>query len=90
MLISFLNRFIYQTHSASVSDRIAKTTNRIGFKTLSEFVDLNELSDILRVIDVSSLSEAQREVLTFALNQLVEFHKSGLTPEQFDSRRRFD
>src|ERR1700722_3175848 len=76
-LISFLNSFIYQTHSASVSDRIAKTTNRIGFKTLSEFVDLNELSDKLPLIDASSLPEIQRDVLTFAVNQLAEFHKSG-------------
>jgi hypothetical protein len=88
-LAAFLNKFIYQTHSAGLSDRVTRTHNRLAMKQLSESLDLNLLRERLSQIDVKQLNNENRDIIRFALEQLQKMHKLGLTPERFDNSRFF-
>lgn len=88
--IAFVDKFIYQTHSAAVTEKVVKTTNRLGFTDLSELVDLIELLNVLRNIDPETLSQDQRRTLQFTVKELGEFKSSGLTPSQFQGKKQFE
>jgi hypothetical protein len=89
-LARFLNRFIYQTHSATVGDHTAIVHNKFAMKQLSESLDLTELREHLSKLDVQKLSSEERDVIWFAKKQIDKMFKKKLTPEQFDNSRFFD
>ncbi len=88
-LARFLNKFIYQTHSAALNERVMRTHNRLAMKQLSESLDLDLLRERLSRIDLQQMDDANRDVLKFVLEQLEKMRKRGLTPEQFDNSRLF-
>jgi hypothetical protein len=59
-------------------------------KSLSEWMDLNDVANHLDQIKEESVSVQRREVLRVARAELQRFKSKGLTPEQFDSNRFFD
>ena len=87
-LVSFVDNFIYQTHSSA--GRVLDTKNRLSMKALSEWMDLNDVTNRLDQIKEESISAERREVLKVARSELRRFKSKGLTPEQFDSNRLFD
>jgi hypothetical protein len=88
-LIQFVNRYIYQSTSAAVSDKVVSKQNRLAMKQLSEAIDLNVLSDRLSHIDVQKIKDEDRDVVKFVLEQMEKMRERKLTPEQFDSSRIF-
>jgi predicted KAP-like P-loop ATPase len=89
-LAAFLNKFIYQTHSAGLGDHAMTTHNRLAMKQLSESMDLGTLRERLDTVDVLKMSEADRDVVSFAKSQLDKMLEKSLTPEQFDNNRFYD
>jgi predicted KAP-like P-loop ATPase len=89
-LLVFLDRFIYQTRRASLSDRVMHTTDKLNVKALSEWLDLDLVRTTLANINVAALPDALRDVLNFAVAQLDALKASGLTPEQFENQRRLE
>jgi len=89
-LARFLNRFVFQTHSASVKDKVMKTHNSLAMKQLSESLDLIALHERLSRVNGQKMSGENRDVIKFCLEQLNKMREAGLTPEQFDNRRSFD
>jgi predicted KAP-like P-loop ATPase len=87
-LVSFVDSFIYQSHSSD--GRVLNTKNRLSMKALSEWVDLNDVTNRLDKIAEESLGAEKREVLKIARSDLQRFRSRGLTPEQFDANRPFD
>lgn len=87
-LVNFLDNFIYQTHSTS--DRVVETKNHLSMKSLSEWMDLNDLLTRIYKIAEESVSMEKREVLKVVRSELERFHSKGLTPEQFDANRFLD
>lgn len=86
-LATFIDKFVYQTHSTVLSEGVMRTHNRLAMKQLSESLDLEVLAQRLSRIDLDKLQESNRGVLKFALEQLEKMREQGLTPEQFDSNR---
>ncbi len=87
-LVSFVDRFIYQTHSTA--GRVVDTKNRLSMKSLSEWMDLTDLANRLDQIREDSVSVEKRDSLKVARSELHRFKSDGLTPEQFDSNRFLD
>jgi hypothetical protein len=59
-------------------------------KSLSEWMDLNDVANRLDQIKEESVSVEKREVLKVARSELQRFKSKGLTPEKFDSSRFLD
>jgi len=87
-LVSFVDNFILQTHSTA--GRVVETKNRLSMKAMSQWMDLNDLSDRLDKITGENLSTEKREVLKVARSELQRFKSKGITPEQFDNSRFLD
>ena len=87
-LVTFVNSFIYQTHSSA--GRVLQTKNHLSMKSLSEWMDLNDVANRLDRIKEESVNEEKREVIKLARSELQRFKSKGLTPEQFDCNRFFD
>ena len=85
----FLSNFIYQVHSAALTDRVMKTYNRLAMKQLSESLDLNVLRERLSRVDLQKLNDESRDVIKFVLEELEKMREKGFTPEQFDNSRLF-
>ena len=85
-VIPFVDKFIYQIHSAGASDKLVRTTNHISCKALAEWVDLK---DLLAKIQATTASgpDSKNGTRQFAIEKLTEFVESGMTPEQFDARK---
>lgn len=81
--LSFVDSFIYQTHSSS--GRFVDTKNRLRMETLSQWMDLKDVSIRLDRIPEENVSVEKREVLKVARSELLRFQSKGVTPEQFDS-----
>jgi hypothetical protein len=88
-LVKFLNKYIYQTHSAAMSDKVMTTHNMLAMKQLSESLDLNALRERLSHIDLQKMKDEDRDVVKLALGQMDSMHEKGFTPEQFDNSRLF-
>jgi predicted KAP-like P-loop ATPase len=88
-LARFLNKFVYQTHSAALDDKVMKTHNRLAMKQLSEALELNALWERLSHIDLQQMSEEHRDVIRFVLEQLEKMREKAVTPEQFDNNLLF-
>jgi hypothetical protein len=86
--VTFIDSFIYQTHSSA--DRVVETKNRLSMKSLSEWMDLNEVSDRLDRLKEENLPSGKREALKLARSELRRFKSAGLTPDQFDAGRFLD
>jgi hypothetical protein len=87
--IVLLDKFVVQSRSASSGERTVKVTNRLSCKDLSDFIDLRHALATTREISTSDLSQRQKEIVAFVTSELEEFERSGLTPEEFDGRRKF-
>lgn len=85
----FLNRFVFQTHSASVSDKVMETHKRLAMKQLSKALD-PVLRERLSHVDGQKMSSENRDMIKFCVEQLNKMQEESLTPEQFDNRRIFD
>lgn len=83
--MSFVDSFIYQTHSTA--GRVLETKNHLSMKSLSEWMDLNDVANRLDQIREESVSAEKREGFKVARSELQRFKSGGLTPEQFDSSR---
>lgn len=83
-LIQFVNRYVYQTNSAALSDKVVSKQNRLAMKQLSEAFDLNLLSERLSKIDVHKIKDEDREVVKFILEQMEKMRARKFTPEQFE------
>jgi predicted KAP-like P-loop ATPase len=88
-LARFLNRFIYQTHSAALTDKVMTTHNKLAMKQLSESLDLAVLSERLARVDRQKMNSENRDVVSFSLEQLEKMREKGLTPQQFDNSRLY-
>jgi hypothetical protein len=88
-LARFLNRFIYQTHSAALNEKVMTTHNKLAMKQLSESLDVNVLRERLSHVDLQPMNDENRDVIKFTLEQLEQMHEKGFTPEQFDNSRFF-
>jgi hypothetical protein len=86
--VSFVDSFIYQTHSSS--GRVIDTKNRLSMNALSQWMDPNIVANRLDQIREENLSAERREIIKVARSELQRFKSKGLTPEQFDSARLFD
>jgi predicted KAP-like P-loop ATPase len=86
--VTFVDSFIYQTHSSS--GRVIEAKNHLSMKTLSQWMDLNDVANRLDQVQEESVSAEKWMVIKVACSELQRFKSKGLTPEQFDSARFFD
>lgn len=86
-LASFLNKFIYQTHSTAVTDKIMRTHNKVAMKELADALDLHVLVKRVSGFDLNKVGNENKEVLMLVSQQIEKMRQQGLTPEQFDNRR---
>lgn len=86
--VSFVDSFIYQTHSSS--GRVIDTKNRLSMNAFSQWMDPIAVATRLDQIRQESVSVEKREIINVARSELQRFKSKGLTPEQFDSARLFD
>ncbi len=79
-LVSFVKAFLSQGSSYGMDDYVPKIRWRMGYKSLQEFIDLNNAKERLEKIDTSKLSEREKlAVETF----LKDFDKKD-KPNDFD------
>jgi lipase chaperone LimK len=88
-LVDFVNKFIYQTHSAGLSDRVVRTHDHLAMKALSESLSLKDLEQRLSAIKPSEMSEERNRIVTFVLERIRLMNEKGLTTEQVDNSRFF-
>jgi predicted KAP-like P-loop ATPase len=81
--VSFIDNFIYQTHSSS--GRVIETKNRLSMEALSQWLDPNEALTRLDQVRDESVSVEKREVIKVARSELLRFNSKGVPPERFDS-----
>jgi hypothetical protein len=89
-MLAFVEKSKVKTYSSSVGEKAVAEHERLACAPLAEMLDLSRLRAYLTGVDAASLSPVQQGVREFAIQQLDELVKSGLTPEQFDERRRMD
>ncbi len=89
-LARFLNRFIYQTHSTALTDKVMRTRNKVAMKQLSDALDIDALRQRILRVDLNKIGNENKEVLTLVSQQIDKMRNQGLTPEQFDDRRLID
>jgi hypothetical protein len=87
-LLNFVNGFIYQRHSSG--GRTVEIANRLGMKSVSEWMDPDNLSSRLNSLNQESLSPEKQQILRIARSELQRFKDRGSTPEQFDNDRFLD
>lgn len=58
--LEFASKFLQPVRSMSISDRVPKTRNVMNLKVLSEFVELNAMSELIEAVPDDALDEAER------------------------------
>ena len=89
-LIRFLNKFIFQTTSIGLTDKVARVENKLSMSGIAGIVDISAVVSQVAALDLSALSGQEKEIVELAREWLTKFRTSGLTPERFDARRGFD
>jgi len=78
--IQVLSAFISKSSSWGSNDYVAKVTKNIPLKNIEDFVSIDEIIEITRVIDVSTLNNEDQEVLTL-FNSALERRMNGDTEQ---------
>jgi predicted KAP-like P-loop ATPase len=84
-LVTFIDSFIYQTHSSA--GRVVNTKNHLSIRSLSEWMNPDDVIARLDQTEDHRLSAGKAEVVKVARSELKRFKSKSLTPEQFDDNR---
>jgi predicted KAP-like P-loop ATPase len=87
--ISFLSKFMHKVQSFGSGDRIARVTNRIGLKSVAEFVDLRKFAELVRSSSDTELTPDEREAKQLFLKGMQRLD-SGETLDSIDSPVNLD
>ena len=89
--LRFLDKFIYQSTSVAMGERVARIKNKVAIRGLAAVIDIKDVTKRVSLIKEKELPSAhEKEILEIVKNSLDMFQKSGLAPEQFDQAPEFD